>query len=470
MESDHTYVADGLIVGNCTNTIDFDDMLHLVNRRSRNDLPWVTKMQQVFAHVLMDESQDTSVVSWEFINHLMGPDNRNLYVCGDISQSIFSFNGSSPQLIMDFANDWRGTPPNLYRLVRNHRSVTAIVNLANAIQEKMTTNTLPLLMESFRGSQGEQGKTRLLSRANGVPLQTPYDVSRCIAYEITSSRKPYKDFAILVRSSMQVREIEGELVKARIPYVVRGAKGLLQTEEVRDVLSYIRFATNPNDFSALSRAVGAPTRGIGDVMLEKVRAVARERFQGDLLKACLEGNPKLAGFANIIVNIQRYTTEPVKALDAAIRSSEYVSHIKKKYVKDQDKVEQKIENLERLKLMIEGLATETEMTTDDIVFQLTMDKTEKDDPNGSVTISTIHSSKGLEWPVVYVFTCAETCLPHWRSVGDDLEIDEERRLFYVAVTRGRDITVLCLPEKVQRGKYMSAVEPSRFLVELGIGC
>lgn len=442
-------------------SIDFDDMLHLVNRRAVNDPAWLAKLQGVFAHVLMDECQDTSVVSWQLVNNLVGPENRNLYCVGDVSQSIYGFNGSSPRLILEFAEHWRGSAPKLYRLARNHRSVPQVVDFANAIQEKMTA-TLPLKMESFRGMSGEKGATKLLRG------DTPGEIARRIAYQISESRRPYKDFAILVRSSSQIRDIEGELVRARIPYVVRGGSSLLQTEEVRDILSYIRFSTNTNDFAALTRAVSAPKRGIGDVALESVRQRANEQFKGDLLLAMAASGGKFVAFANVIREIQKHLANPVAALNAAISFTMYVGHLKRKYEKDPEKIETKIENLQRLRLMIEGLSAESEMSTEDLIFQLTMDRTEKDDPRGVVTISTIHSAKGLEWEWCFIFSVVESQLPHWRSVGTPDEVEEERRLWYVGVTRSRDNCTICIPDRVQRGQYLSYVEPSRFLTELGI--
>lgn len=442
-------------------SLDFSDMLHLVNRRAVNDPEWLVKLQAVFAHVLMDECQDTSVVSWTFVNNLLGPDNRNLYVVGDVNQSIYGFNGSSPSLIMEFADNWRGSAPVLYRIARNHRSVPQIVEFANAIQGMMT-ETIPLQMESFRGLSGEQGWTKLLRG------DTPAEIARRIAYQIMESRRSYKEFAILVRSSTQIRDIEGELVRARIPYVVRGGSSLLQTQEVRDILSYLRFATNTNDFAALTRATSAPRCGIGDVALENLRAVANREFKGDLLLALARQGGKFATFANTIREIQKSLSNPVSALNAALSYAGYVSHLRRKFAKEPEKVESKIENLSRLRLMIEGLTADSDMSTEDLVFQLTMDRSEKETERGVVTISTIHSAKGLEWPSVFVFNVVESQLPHWRSSGNASELDEERRLFYVAVTRARDNCTLCVPERCQRGQYLSAVEPSRFLTELGI--
>lgn len=669
------------------NVIDFDDMLHLVNRRCATDAEWLGKLQAVFEHVLMDECQDTSVVSWNFVNYLMGPTNRNLYCVGDVSQcqppdtsvltgegnkpisvldnqtvtgwsltgmaerpcvmasnpylgemmrittvtgkstrvtpkhwlwvrldsraqgkfamiiteekgqyylqvlpcdslseigreveqlwllrigkedmlrlfpwdsrtvvtgrqhlsrtekedllvffrcamyplysglprrgpymkimaacaqrmanvltipvidgeeeieditifpydgmvhslsvekdetyiadgivvgnSIYGFNGSSPDLILAYAQGWRGKAPALYRIARNHRSVPEIVDFANAIQSKMTA-TLPLQMESFRGIGGESGTTRIMRAGE------PIDVARKIARQIMDSRSNYRDYAILVRSGSQIRDIEGEFVRARIPYVVRGGSSLLQTEEARDVISYLRIAVNPSDYAALVRATSAPKCGIGDSALEKVRHIANQSFKGDLIQAMLSQGNKFASFANTVREIQKQGNDPVSALTAVLNLTGYVNHLKKKYAKDHAKVEVKIENLFRLRTMIEGMVHADNMSIDDIIFRFTMDKMDMESERGSVTISTIHSAKGLEWPTVYVFNVVDTHLPHWRSMGDASELEEERRLWYVAVTRAKDHCVLCVPDRVSKGSNMVTAEPSRFLTEINV--
>jgi DNA helicase-2/ATP-dependent DNA helicase PcrA len=443
-----------------SSAIDFSDMIWLSLKRMKNDPIWLGKLQKVFDHVIVDECQDINFPQVELLNGLLAPDNRNLFLTGDLGQAIFSFQGGCPALIKEFSTGWRGTPPTLYKLVRNHRSVPQVVDLANSIQDRFT-ESIPLRMESFRGLSGEQGWVKLLH------AETPTDIARMIAQQISNNRRPYKDYAILVRSSMQVRDIEGELVRARIPYIVRGGSSLLQTEEVRDILSYVRFATNPNDFSALTRATSAPKCGIGDVALENVRKIANSSFQGDLLQALSTNGPKFASFADTIKNIQKSINNPVGALNATIGLSGYISHLKRKYAKDPDKAQNKIENLSRLRLMIEGLTEDLAISTEDVVFQLSMDRTEKDTERGAVVISTIHSMKGLEAQSVFVTNAVESSCPHWRCTSE-AEIEEERRLFYVAVTRARDYLTICIPEKVQRGQYLSYVDPSRFLQELGI--
>lgn len=459
--------------------VDFDDMLHLPVRRMASDPKFALACHKLFNHVLMDEAQDTNVVQWAFVNGLLSPENQNLYVVGDMSQSIYGFSGAAPELLKQYSENWRGCVPSLYRIARNHRSVPQVVNLANAIQRKMT-QTIPLKMECWRGMQGEKGTTRLL-RAKLPNGPSPEGVAGCIAEEILESSRrgtPYKHNAILVRTSSQIRDLEAELVRFRIPYVIRGGRGLLQTEEVRDVLAYLRIATNEKDFMALCRAVQVPRRGVGEVALETIRRNASEKFDGDLIQACSK-HLKLAPFAELISDIRKASADPVTALAAAISHSKYRQYLGEKYKRDKTKLETKLLNLVNLETMIQALLEEREMTTEDVVFQLTMERPTKDDENGSVTISTVHAAKGLEWPVVFGVGINENIFPHKWSKGSEDEIEEERRLFYVLVTRARDILVLCTHglEKTYRtsqeqvGKpspfvYRPAI-PSRFLYEVG---
>ena len=463
--------------------VDFDDMLHLTVRRFRVDTKWRESIQRMWDHVLMDEAQDTNPVQWEFVNSLLAPDNPNIYVVGDMSQSIYGFNGAVPKILKDFSENWRGMQPKLYRIARNHRSVPEIVSVANTIQSHMT-RTIPLKMESWRGINNEHGQKEFIK---GVMAR---DIAANIAVEIFKDNEkflrdehvkslggtprvaaakpiPYRNNCILVRAAIQVRDIEGELVRRRIPYIVRGGRGLLQTEEVRDILAYLRLATNHKDFMAFVRAAQVPRRGCGEVALEKIRTTANARFKGDLVEAAkVDKNVKIASFGDIIGILTQFSEDPVRMLEQALSLTKYPDYINDKYKSDKGKVKTKLENLERFGTLIEGLAEDKTMTTEDMIFQLTLDRPKDGDESGSVTISTIHSAKGLEWQRVYVANLVEGSLPHRFSMGDEEEIEEERRLFYVACTRARDYLLLCVPAMSQQGPNTINLRPSRFLAEI----
>ncbi len=470
--------------------VDFDDMLHLVVRRLRSDPQWKATLQRQFDHVLMDEAQDTNPVQWEFVNGLVGPENGNLYVVGDMSQSIYGFSGAVPALLREYSEGWRGRVPAMYRIARNHRSQKNIVHLANKIQKTMT-RTIPLQMETFRPEEG------LIKMVVGC---LPQDVAGSIATEIQKDgqRKrdplPYKENAILVRSAMQIRDIEGELVRRRIPYVVRGGRGLLQTEEVRDILAYLRLASNYKDFMAFTRCAAVPRCGVGDASLAKLRIDANANHGGDLIEAA-KAYERLHNLIGIVEQVTVFKDAPITALEKVLALFDYRRYVREKYKKDGDKVKAKLENVDRFVMMVTALTEETGMTLDDLIFQLTLDRPKGDGTekqlydrqletgeltqaqydqkmlelrNGSVTISTIHSAKGLEWSRVYVTNIVEGSLPHRYSMGSDDEIEEERRLFYVACTRARDVLVLCVPQKTQVQANTQRLAPSRFLAEIGV--
>jgi len=453
------------------NLVDFDDMVILVVRRGEGDASWRAALQRRFHHVLQDESQDTSPVQWRLINLLLADDNPNLYCVGDISQSIYGFQGAEPKLLREFSEGWRGLVPDLYRISRNHRSLPSIIRLGNKINATMT-ETIPLRMALFRGlddvgTEVLSGSTRLIRAA------TPKDIAFTIAQEIRrdSQAVPYRENAILVRSAIQVRDIEGELVRLRIPYVVRGGKGLLQTEEAKDVLAYFRLAVNPRDFTAFARAVGAPKRGVGDVSLERLRKAAGALYGGDLVEACGEED-RLLSFHDGMRQAMAELADPAAALEAIVRLFGYKDHISRKYFREAGKAKAKAENVDRFLALVATLC-EDGLSAEDLVFQLTRDRAteeerEGEDDGGEVVISTIHSAKGLEWRRVYVTNVTEGSLPHRFSMSLLSEIEEERRLFYVACTRAKDALAICIHEVEQYGPGTRTVAPSRFLAEIGV--
>ena len=444
--------------------VDFDDMIHLFVRRGQTDEKWLHNLQRQFDFVLMDEAQDTNEIQWSMINLLLPPGNFNMLCVGDINQSIYGFNGANPGILLNYTKEWRGVQPKLYKLERNHRSVPEIVTLANKVQTFMT-DTIPLRMESHRGGKDEHGQI-ILRHSN-----TPRDLAESISVEILNktAKVQYKDIAILVRAGSQVRDIETELVKNRIPYIIRGAMGLLQAEEVKDILSYLKIASNPHDFSAMRRSSMVPKRGVGDAALDKVLLNANLKHEGNLVES-LRGSQlqKLGGYLNIVDELMRRSHDPSDAIDYLVRAIGYESYLRKKYEKHKDKIEQKLNNIVRLKEMINALMAEREMTIDDVVFQLTMQDQKDIGGEGKIVISTIHAAKGLEWKTVYVVGLYDGSLPHKFCTSDE-EISEERRLFYVACTRAKDTLVLGVPAAIEFAyKEPQWVAPSRFLTELGV--
>lgn len=450
--------------------VDFDDMLHLVVRRGQADDQWRERIQRQFGHVLMDESQDTNPVQWQFVEMLLGPDNRSLFAVGDLSQSIYAFNGAAPEILGGMVHGWRGAQPALYKLEDNYRSLGKIVRFSNRIQKTMT-GTVPLQMNVKRTEPDFEGAITLLREGTGREIAEKIADTIARDNRNKTGRYKFKDNAILVRSASQIPDIEDALVRCRIPYVVRGGQGLFQTEEARDLFAYLKLVVNPSDVMAFKRAVGTPKRGLGDVAVEKLQKVAATKFDRDLVKAAQNSEHMiLRPFGDFIGDLGA-CEHPSDALTKLIRKIDYRGIIKDRYKKNPEAVERKLNNLDRIIEAINGLvdsAPSGQPSFADIIFRVTMDsKAEAATDDGVVVISTIHNAKGLEWPRVYVTNIYEGSLPHqWSS--SEKEIEEERRLFYVAVTRAIATCGLCVPSMVSRGPNVARVQPSRFLVELGV--
>lgn len=451
--------------------VDFDDMLHLVVRRGQIDDVWRSGIQRQFRHVLMDEAQDTNPVQWQFVEMLLDPNNHSLCAVGDLSQSIYAFSGAAPEILGGMTQGWRGVVPTLYKLEDNYRSLGKVVRFANRIQKTMT-GTVPLQMNVKRlEAEGYEGAVTLIRE--GTDRDIAERIAETIARDarLKTGKFKFRDNALLVRSASQIPALEDALVRCRIPYIVRGGQGLFQTEEARDLFAYLKLVVNPSDVVAFKRAVSTPKRGLGDVAVEKLQKTALAKFEGDLVRAAQNSDHMvLRPFGDFIGDLGRFEN-PVDALHKLISRIDYRGLIRDRYKKNPEAQERKLENLDRILEAIKGLVESAPNGTAsfaDIIFRVTMDsKAEAASDDGVVVISTIHNAKGLEWPRVYVTNVYEGSLPHqWSS--SEKEVEEERRLFYVAVTRARDVCGLCVPTTVSRGPNVVRVQPSRFLVELGI--
>lgn len=453
-----------------SNSLDFDDMIHLVVRRGQTEGAWAALLGQQFLRVLVDESQDTSPVQWAFLELLVGTTKHDLYAVGDSGQSILGFQGASPEILVGMAASWRGKAPTVYKLERNYRSVPAIVNLANRIQNKMKA-TLPLVMTSQK--EEEPGVVPVLTLAG----MTARDIANKIGEKIASDGRKvngfrYRDNAILVRSNSQIRDVEMELIRYRVPYVIRGGQGIFQSREAKDLVSYLRIMSNPRDVVAFTRASSVPTRGIGEAGIRALVAQAAKGHDGDLIKAALVSpNPKMGTFAALVAQLQQAMGQRgvVEILNVLMDQIGYRALLQARYRGDIDELESKLMLVDRVVETIGAIEEGVQNATlEDIVFRLTMDREptpDEEDTGGKTVISTIHSVKGLEWARVFVTNLVEGSLPHTFS-RTEAEVEEERRLFYVAVTRAQRVLYLCVPATRQMGPNAVDAKPSRFMEEL----
>ena len=468
VEVDHTYVANGVVVGNCANTVDFDDMVHLVVHRGASDPVWAAKLGRQFHHVLVDESQDTSPVQWAFLDLLVGQESNDLFSVGDCSQSIFGFQGARPDILFNMTKGWRNVVPKVYKLERNYRSVPDVIRLANNIQSHMT-ETIPLTMVAQAPSEGACVSKIVGDTAAHIGME----IGQKIAFENRSGVLSYKDNAILVRSKAAIKDVEMGLIRARVPYVIRGGVGIFQSREAKDLVAYLKVLSNPRDAVAFTRAVGVPKRGVGDAAMRALQTQANKGHGGNLILAAMASpNIKLAEFGGLLHQFQKAieaNNPGAGAIMAAVSDQiGYRALVRARCASDNMDADDRLALIDRVMESIDGIeqALGEHGTLEDLVFRLAMDQREdEEDLAGKAIISTIHASKGLEFTRVFVTNLYEGALPH-RFSTSDAEIEEERRLAYVAVTRAKKKLVLCVPRTVQVGKNMAAARPSRFIQEL----
>lgn len=456
-----------------SSVVDFDDMIHLVVRRGKTDAEWSPKLGRQFLHILVDESQDTAPIQWEFLELMVGQEKDDIFAVGDVSQSIMGFQGAAPHILFNMSKSWRGVVPTVYKLQRNYRSVPDVVKLANEIQSNMK-ETIPLVMESQKEASGSS-----IFMMRGA---TASDIAAKIAEKIAfDNRDPekglrFRDNAILVRSKAQIKDVEAALITNRVPYVIRGGSGLFQSREAKDLVAYLRIISNPKDLIGFTRACSVPRRGLGDASIRAINTQAAKGHDGDLVAAAIASpNPKMNDFGGLIrqfqVSIARNGQTATAILSALVDFIGYKALVRARYAENPEEAESKLALVDKVLEAIGSIESGIEgASLEDVVFRLTMDKEEEestqDDRGGKAVISTIHSAKGLEWERVFVTNVIERSLPHWLSMGSEAEIEEERRLFYVACTRPRRILYVCVPSFLQWGPKQQQASPSRFLDEI----
>ena len=432
------------------NQLDFDDMLHLCLARAKTDRNWTAAVGSLFDHVLVDEAQDLSGVQWKFVDILVRAGNQNIYPVGDYSQSIFAFQGASPAILAEYVREgWRGVKPDLYGIPANYRSGRKIVELANRIQATMQ-ETIPLTMQTACDFDGHVGLTEFSD--DDTQAQ---QIAQVVQRSHTAGRL-LREHAVLVRSKSQLRPLEAAMARTGIPYCVRGGAGLLGTEEIRDLTAYMRLAINPHDTVAFRRAVAAPKRHVGNVAIATIESASKNQHTDLLSASLLTTRGKLEGFVEMLRNAS--TMSPLMALTEILRRSNYDNDLVKRYGNEPARLDYKRRNISIL-LDIVGSMEQMGLGLQDTVLRLSMGKPDEDKDDGRVVLSTIHSAKGLEWDYVFITNLYEGSLPH-QWCRTDSEIEEERRLLYVAVTRARKSALLCCPRiaigrPVARSRFLS---------------
>lgn len=460
------------------NAMDFDDILFYTNMLLRDFPEILYKYQQRFEYILVDEYQDTNYAQYLIIRRIAAM-RENICVVGDDAQSIYGFRGANIQNILNFKNDY--PEQKLIRLEQNYRSTKTIVNAANSVIDHNKDQ-----IKKKVWSDNEEGELITVLRATSDNEEGTLVANSIFGYKM-SRQLNNKDFAILYRTNSQSRSIEEALRKQDIPYKIYGGLSFYDRKEVKDLLAYFRVVINPHDEQALLRIINYPARGIGKTTIERLMVVADERQKGiwDIIAPDNEPLPadfnsgtanKLRNFATMIKSFQTLLNKR-NAIELAKHICNTVGIIKDLKEDDSPEGIARVQNIEELlnaimefsdKQVDELTGEQNEVTLnkfmEDVALLSEQDK-EDEDPN-RVTLMTIHSAKGLEFPYVYIVGLEENLFPGIQSLSTREELEEERRLFYVALTRAERKLVLSHAESRYRWGNLTLSEPSRFIDEI----
>ncbi len=454
--------------------MDFDDLLLRTNELLTRFPEVLMKYQERFRYILVDEYQDTNHSQYLIVKALSDR-YQNICVVGDDAQSIYSFRGANIDNILNFQRDYDDVA--VYRLEQNYRSTKNIVNAANSIIANNKTQ-----LEKNVWTSNDDGSPIKIHRS-----ATDAEEGRYVAGSIFENKMQHQlqngDFAVLYRTNSQSRAIEDALRKRDIPYRIYGGVSFYQRKEIKDVLAYLRLVINPKDEEALKRVINFPTRGIGQSTIDKL-IVAANHYKRSIFEI-------MEHLSRVDLNINAGTRRKLEDFVTMIKSFQVINgqadafvlaeHVAKKtgllleYKKDgTPEGVAKMENIEGLlngiKDFVEGqreLADATGSLTEfleDVALATDMDKEVGDDDR--VALMTIHLAKGLEFPYVYVVGMEEDLFPSAMSMGTRSELEEERRLFYVALTRAEKQAYLTYTQNRYRWGKLIDAEPSRFLEEI----
>ncbi len=455
--------------------MDFDDLLFNTHALLSKYPDVLYKYQQKFRYILIDEYQDTNYAQY-LITKMMADMFQNICVVGDDAQSIYSFRGANIQNILNFEKDY----PELktFKLEQNYRSTRHIVDIANTV---IGRNKMQLAKKIWT-ENGEGEKIKV------IRALSDNDEGRTVADSIQETRMRYhfknNDFAILYRTNAQSRAFEEALRRLNIPYKIYGGLSFYQRKEIKDLLAYLKLTVNHNDEEALRRVINYPLRGIGKTTMEKATVIAND--QGISLWQVLENSEDFNFGAatqkvqEFIIMIRSFATmlDKKNAYDLALHIARTTGVMKELYNDQTPEGVSRYENLQELLNSIKEFTDQDEVTEGSQVesdkslgsyLQQVVLLTDQDEEKGAtdtVKLMTIHAAKGLEFECVYVGGLEENLFPNAMSLDTREELEEERRLFYVAVTRAKSKLTLTHAKTRYRFGNLIYCEPSRFIDEL----
>ena len=454
--------------------MDFDDLLYKMNVLLRDFPDLLNKYQHRFKYILVDEYQDTNYAQYLIIKQLAAA-HENICVVGDDAQSIYGFRGASIQNILNFKKDYPDTKT--YKLEQNYRSTKVIVNAANSV---IAANKDQIKKDVWTSnSEGEKIKIHKAASDN-------YE-GRFVADSIYEMRgragSDYGDFAILYRTNAQSRSFEESLRKINIPYRIYGGQSFYQRKEIKDLIAYFRLTANPRDDEALRRIINYPARGIGNTTLDRLFEEAGKRDMGVYDLMTLGEQPdtiKKAAWTKIM-NFTEMMTGFAAELSGLTAHALGLQIAKRTGLVHQlytDKSPEGVARYDNIQELLNGLQSFSEQedsenpgavrTLSEFLLDVALltDADNDDDDTKKVSLMTIHASKGLEFKHVHIVGLEENLFPSQRSMESRADMEEERRLFYVALTRAEQSCVLSYATSRFKWGQMHHGDPSRFLDEI----
>jgi len=472
--------------------VDFDDLLLLTVRLFREHPSALERWRNRFRYVLVDEFQDTNVAQWELVR-MLSSEHRNVMVVGDADQSVYRFRGADYRNLLRFEEEFPDS--SVIVLEQNYRSTQRILDAANAVIANNAARRPKHLWTEQIGGE-------LITR---YQAEDEHDEANFVAHEVTrltdTEGYRFNDLAVFYRTNAQSRVVEEVLVRAGIPYRVVGGVKFYDRREVKDALAYLRALVNPDDEVSWKRIINTPKRGIGDMSVNKVSAYAQGAgitFREAMRDGALAGvtGKALGGMRDLLdvmAGLERTAERGVAAtLEAMLARTGYLAELE---------AERSIESLGRIENLQElvGVAREfdSQLDSGDLTglvaiagigsgedgtfgiptglarlqalleaISLVTDLDAVDGEQSSVTLMTLHSAKGLEYPVVFLTGMEDGVFPHSRSLGEPEELEEERRLCYVGITRARERLYLCHAWSRSLFGATDYYPPSRFLDEI----
>ncbi|CBL43808.1 ATP-dependent DNA helicase participating in chromosome replication [gamma proteobacterium HdN1] len=453
------------------NAVDFDDLISLPTLLFRDNEEVRERWQHKIHYLLVDEYQDTNTSQYLLVRLLVGRRAR-FTVVGDDDQSIYAWRGARPENLVQLAEDYPALK--VVKLEQNYRSTQRILKAANAVID----NNPHVFTKQLWSEHGFGEQIRIIrclneeSEADRVAME--------IMHQKMQKGRDFKDFAVLYRGNFQSRTLEIKLQAYQIPYKVSGGTSFFSRSEIKDVMAYLRLVINPDDDNAFLRIINTPRREIGPSTLEKLAGYAQQRGVG-LFAACDEMGLEQTLTGRPLQNLQRFsrwlaeTTERIQRTDAIpaiqqmLRDIDYQAWLleqapsAKAAEKRMENVNQLVESMERM------LGKQEEEDIAAVIGKLILidllEQRDEEDASDKVQLMTLHASKGLEWPYVFIMGLEEELLPHRNAIEEDT-IEEERRLMYVGITRAqRELTLSLTAKRKQYGEEFEPA-PSRFLDEL----